>query len=259
MVFAMPRKAGGASEFALWHTSCIHYGTHRSRQFLPENATEATMDIRATGNGYLDAYTMYSDLYTKNSTTTDITSKITGNYAATANQAAGSLLTTQGRAELEKALESMKKAGYASFTFADIDDYRKNLEAQFSEAVKSDLAAMGVDPDIEFSLVLDGNGALAVVSDHPDKAVVEHYFADNPEMVDVFKHIQALSNLKKAQTRSPMQAAEYSKNLKLSLQAEAVQAFFAATDSDGADYFSQIATFDSNSTTSYLLGLNQKI
>ncbi len=118
---------------------------------------------------------------------------------------------------------------------------------------------MGVDPDIEFRLVLDANGNLTVVSEHPDKAVVEQYFKDNPEMVDVFKHIQALSNLKKAQTRSPMEAAEFTRNLKLNLQAEAVQAFFAATDNDGSDYFSQIANFGSNTATSYLLGLNTKV
>ncbi len=56
-----------------------------------------------------------------------------------------------------------------------------------------------------------------------------------------------------------MEAAEFTKNFKLRLQAEAVQAFFAATDNNGADYFSQIAAFGSSSATSYLLGLNQKI
>ena len=217
------------------------------------------MAIRATGGNYLDAYSMYSELYTKNSTGTDTTSKIAGNYSSTANQATSGLLTTQGREELSKALDAMKKAGFTSFTFADVEKYRQTLESQFSSAVRADLAEMGVDPDIEFNLVLDADGNLTVVSDHPDKAAVEQYFADNPEMVDVFKHIQALSNLRKAQSRSPEQAAEFSKNLKLSLQAEAVQAFFAATDNNGESYFSQIANFGSNDATSYFLGLNQKV
>ncbi|MCC8193933.1 MAG: hypothetical protein LIP28_04735 [Deltaproteobacteria bacterium] len=217
------------------------------------------MSIRATNAHYLDAYTMYQDLYAKNSKASDAASQISNNFSSSANTAVSGILTTQGRDELAKALDAMKKAGYTRFTFNDVEDYRKKLEASFSEAVRSDLKEMGVDPDIEFSLVLDANGNLTVVSDHPDKAVVEAYFEDNPEMVDAFKHIQALSNLKKAQGRAPDQAAELTRNLKLTLQAEAVQAFFAATDNNGADYFSQIATFGSNSATSYLLGLNQSV
>lgn len=217
------------------------------------------MAVRATGTNYLDAYSMYSELYTKNSTATDTTSKIAANFTSTTTQATSGLLSTEGREELAKALDSMKKAGYTSFSFADVEKYRQSLESQFAEAVRSDLTEMGVDPDIQFNLVLDASGNLQVVTDHADKAVIEQYFADNPEMVDVFKHIQALSNLKKAQSRSPDQAAEFSKNLKLSLQAEAVQAFFAATDNNGQDYFSQIANFGSNDATSYFLGLNQKV
>jgi len=216
------------------------------------------MSIRATGANYLNAYTMYSDLYSKNSAATDTTAKITGNYTATATQT-GSLLTSQGREELQKALDAMKQAGYTRFTFADLEDYRSQLELQFSSAVKSDLKKMGLDPDTKFNLVLDSGGNLQVVTDSEDKALIEQYFADNPEMVDAFKHIQALSNLKKAQQRSPEQAAEYTRNMKLSLQAEAVTAFFDATSTGNADYFSQIAAFGSDGATSYLLGLNKSV
>ena len=221
--------------------------------------TEATMSIRATGANYLDAYNMYQELYAKNTKTSDTTSTIANNYSSSANQAASGILTTQGRAELSKALDAMKQAGYTRFTFNDVEDYRKNLESEFSKTVRADLKEMGVDPDIEFNLVLDADGNLKVVSDHPDKAAVEAYFEDNPEMVDVFKHIQALSNLKKAQSRAPDQAAEFTRNMKLSLQAEAVQAFFAVTDNNGQDYFNQIANFGSNGATSYLLGLNTSV
>lgn len=217
------------------------------------------MSIRATNANYLDAYSMYQDLYTKNAKSTDNSTKIANNFNASGSQATSGLMTAQGRTELSKALDAMKKAGYTRFSFNDVEDYRKQLEAKFSETVKADLKEMGVDPDIEFNLTMDAKGSLSVISNHPDKAAVQAYFEDNPEMVDVFKHIQALSNLKKAQTRAPDQAAEYTRNLKLNLQAEAVQAFFATTDNNGMDYFNQIANFGSNGATSYLLGLNQSI
>lgn len=169
------------------------------------------------------------------------------------------LLTSDGRQELQKALTAMKKEGYTSFSFADIEDYRQKLEQDFASAVRSDLKEMGVDPEIEFQLVLDAYGNITVVSEHKDKAAVEQYLKDNPEMVDVFKHIQALSNLKKSQQGSVAQNAAFTRNLKRSLQAEAIQAFFETTDNNGQDYFSQIATFGSNAATSYLLGLNTKV
>lgn len=201
---------------------------------------------------------MYADLYSKNSTATDATVKITSNYASTGTQT-GNLLTPQGREELQKALDAMKQAGYTRFTFNDIEDYRKQLESRFSSAVKSDLKEMGLDPDTEFKLVLDADGNFQVITNSDDKALIEQYFADNPKMVDAFKQIQSLSNLKKARQRSPEQAAEYTRNMKLSLQAEAVTAFFDATSSGNTDYFSQIAAFGSNGATSYLLGLNQSV
>ena len=216
------------------------------------------MSLSAINANHLSAYTMYQDLYAKNTQTSDATASIVGNYTASA-ATTSSILEPTGRGELAKALDAMKQAGYTRFTFNDVEEYRKNLEASFSDAVKSDLLEMGADPEIAFNLVLDGNGNLSVSSDHADKAIVEAYFEDNPEMVNVFKHIQALSNLKKSQSRVPDQAAELTRNLKLSLQAEAIQAFFATTDNDGNDYFSQIAAFGSSGTTSFLLGLNQSV
>ena len=217
---------------------------------------EETMSINPTSTATLNAYSMYQDLFAKNTQTTDVSANIAGNYTSSVSSG---IATPKGREELTKALDAMKQAGYTRFTFDDVENYRKSLEAGFSDAVKSDLLEMGVDPEIAFNLELDTSGNLRVISDHPDKEAVTIYFADNPEMVDVFKHIQALSNLKKSQNRAPNQAAELTRNLKLNLQAEAVQAFFATTDNNGADYFSQIAAFGANGSTSFLLGLNQSV
>ena len=222
------------------------------------------MSIRATSNGLanINAYSMYNELFGKNTETagTNAGSASSGNYAASSGSSAASgLLTPEGRAELGRALANMRKEGFTSFTWDDIEKYRKALEADFTKAVKADLAEMGVDPDIQFTLVMDAYGQVSVVSNHPDKAYIEEYLKDNPEMVDTFKHIQALSNLKRSQQRAAVQGNNFAKDMKASLQAEAVQAFFATTDNGGMDYFSQIANFGSNDATSWLLGLNQKV
>ena len=218
------------------------------------------MTVSATGANNYNMYALYNELYGGNANASG-TGSPTAATAKTATYGGNSsgLLNPQGRQELEKALAGMREAGYATITFEEIEKYRKGLETDFAETIKMDLAELGVDPEIEFRLVVDSYGKVQVVTDHADKVVIEKYLADNPDKVEEFKHIQALSNLKRSTQKALTQQPEFARNLKLSLQAEAIQAFFATTDNDGADYFSQIANFGSDGTTSYLLGLNQSV
>jgi len=222
------------------------------------------MAIRATSNSYAsaNAYTYYNELLGKNSDTGSSAQNTGQNSGQYANQSTGNLsglLTTQGRAEIKKALEGMKEEGFTSFTFDEIERYRKIQELEFTAQIKEDLAELGVDPDVQFTLVVDASGVVKVISDHEDKAAIEKYLANNPEMVEDFKHIQALSNLKRSQQKGVAQNHELTRNLKATLQAEAVQAFFASTDNNGQDYFSQIANFSGDDASSWYLGLNRKV
>lgn len=216
------------------------------------------MSVSATSTQVFNPYSKYNSWVEKYPGRTAKTGDAASSFGGATSGVSG-MLTAEGRQELQKALEAMKKAGYTSFSFTEVEDYRKKMEAEFSSAVRSDLKEMGLDPDIQFQLVLDASGNLQVISDHEDKAAVEQYFKDNPEMVDVFKHIQALSNLKKSQQKASTQNSSFTRDLKRSLQAEAIEAFFAETDNNGQDYFSQIANFGSNDATSYFLGLKQKV
>lgn len=215
------------------------------------------MSVISSNNQIFDVYSKYNGWVEKYAGG----SKSGGNGLTSSASGTGvsALLTGDGRQELQKALAAMKKEGYTSFSFSDVEDYRRKLESDFASAVRSDLAEMGVAPDIEFQLVLDAQGNVQVISGHEDKAVIERYLADNREMVGVFKHIQALSNLKKSRQMGAAQNMAVARDLKLSLQAEALQAFFESTDNNGQDYFSQIANFGANDATSYFLGLNQKV
>lgn len=222
------------------------------------------MAIRTTTAGYSNAMAMYEALSQKTKETTENPnspmSLLSGlGTSGSAMAGTSSLLSSQGRDEIMKAIEAMKKEGYTSFSFSDIEDYRKKLENDFSLAVRNDMKEMGLDEDMQFTLVVDASGNLQVISDHPDKAALEMYFEDNPEMVDVFKHIQALSNIKKTQQKGASLGNPLAKDLKISLQAEALTAFFDTMEQTGSDYFSQIANFGSNGSTSYLLGLNAKV
>jgi hypothetical protein len=254
-----PDAAGGQKDHESvlpWHALCKLNAATALRQILPEIKQEDAMTVTAAGTQPFDVYSKYNSWVEKYPGRSADANGASG--SASASSGISGMLSGEGRQELQKALEAMKQEGYTSFSFADIEDYRQKLEKDFSSAVREDLKTMGVDPDIEFQLVLDASGNAAVVSDHPDKAAVEQYLKDNPEMVGVFKHIQALSNLKKAQQRASARNSEFTRDVKRSLQAEALQAFFEASDNNGQDYFSQIATFGSKDATSFLLGLNAK-
>lgn len=247
-----------------WHGVCITICEQPFRQNLPNTGgfyeyMEVVMAIRATGSNYFDAYSLYKDVYKNNKESGSLGVSSGTSSETSAYGGMSGILTPQGRAELKNALDGMKAEGYAKFTFEEIEKYRKEAENTFTATIKKDLAELGVDPDIEFRLVVDSYGSVRVISDHPDKAVIEKYLNDNPEMVKDFKHIQALSNLRRSTQKATAQNPEFAKNLKLSLQAEAIQAFFAATDNNGQDYFSQIANFGADGATSYLLGLNQSV
>lgn len=219
------------------------------------------MSILATHTNNIGAYSLYEH-YTKNTASNDAAAGAAAKQAlgcsAPSGAPSGGIFSTGGREALHNALAAMKEAGHTRFTFSDVEEYRQKLESEFSTTVKADLTKLGLPSDAQFSLVLDANGALQVLADGESKALISKYFSDNPEMAQKFKDIQALSNLRKAQQRSPALAAEHARNTVKSYQIEALQSFFAQTDNNGSDYFSQIAAFGSNEA-SYYLGLNQTV
>lgn len=227
---------------------------------MPETpGPEDTMSISATSSSYaaINAYSYYNDLQ-KNSESTTSATLHSLSSGAPSSEVSG-LLTATGRAELKKALDAMKADGHTNFTFNEIERYRQIKELEFTAQIKEDLKELGVDPEVRFTLVVDSTGKVSVLSDHADKAVIEQYLANNPDMVEDFKHIQALSNLKRTQQKASAQGSEFTRDLKTTLQSEALQAFFATMDNGGQDYFSQIANFNADDTSSWFLGLNQKV
>lgn len=87
-------------------------------------------------------------------------------------------------------------------TFASLNEARLVMEEAFTEQVKKDLKALGVDEEINFRLVTNSQGGVSVISTHPDAGKIESYFRDNPDMVVKFQEIQAMSNVEEARKAS---------------------------------------------------------
>ena len=166
--------------------------------------------------------------------------------------------SSQANALLMKVFAEMKDLGVQRITFETLDTYRLGLEKSFSDTVRADLLQAGVDPDIDFKLATRRDGGIDVVTKSPDKAKIEKYLQDNPKIVEQFNTIQALSNLKKgASAKNSVFGAMT--DIKTSLQATAVQAFFEVLEANGG-MASQIADFSSDEMdATYGLGMNMFI
>ncbi|EGB14348.1 hypothetical protein DND132_1135 [Pseudodesulfovibrio mercurii] len=69
-------------------------------------------------------------------------------------------------------------------TFGDVETRHAELLETWNDEVKADLAALGVDTATVFRLSYDPAGAATVVGDHPDKDMINAYFAANPDKVE---------------------------------------------------------------------------
>lgn len=152
--------------------------------------------------------------------------------------------------QLSAVLREISPNASGKLTFSMVEDYRKDLEEEFSSKVRADLTKLGVDEDVEFRVVTnDKTGGVSVITDSEDKAKIEKYFKDNPDMVKKFQKIQTLSNLEKARKAEGYSAQD----VKTRLQMEAMSAWWSE---DGAS--SQIMDFTGGQAT-FLAGLSARV
>lgn len=112
------------------------------------------------------------------------------------------------------------------------------------------LDALRVDPNINFSIQIDEDGAFTVVSDHPDREKVQRFFNENPELVKKYRQIETLSGIDDA--RKAMQLAP--SDMRKRIQIESLAAWWA--DSGNANsYFGAY----SGGNVSMFSGLNLSV
>lgn len=169
------------------------------------------------------------------------------------------LSSAVGQAALKRALSEMGVAG-GKVTFADIAEYQKKLEAEFSESFREAVEELGVSPDTKFTLNISSEGKISVdCSDAIAKDKIEKYLEDNPKVREQFSYIQALANLDRAK-QSPAASSPTWRdmtNVKKSIQAEAVQLFFSDALSSGMNFSSMLASFSPDSeAATYFTGVS---
>lgn len=100
------------------------------------------------------------------------------------------------RGKVRDILDEIEPSDGKRLRMEDVTAHRDKLLEEFQGKVKSDLLALGVDPDIEFSLGMSADGGkLTVSSQHPQKEVVEKYLQSDSNLVKEFERIKIINDL----------------------------------------------------------------
>lgn len=90
--------------------------------------------------------------------------------------------TVSSMVELARyAMDAMGVDKNSRVTFSQIQQYKSQLEEEFSASIKKGLAGLGVAKDAAFSVTVGEDGKVQVDSGHADKAKIQAWFDANPE------------------------------------------------------------------------------
>lgn len=134
----------------------------------------------------------------------------------------------------------------------DLKDAQSALDDMDSKGMKivNGLSNLGIDPNISFTIQVDENGKIQVISDHPDQAKLQQFFEENPELVKKYRQIETLAGIDDA--RKAMQISPNA--MRKRIQIESMAAWWAGSGSSS----SWFGTYNSGNL-SMLSGLNLNV
>ena len=152
---------------------------------------------------------------------------------------------------LSSLLSGMGLGASDKVSFQNLLDYREELRENFESTVKKGLLDKGVDENVNFQVVSDGNGGVKIITDSPDKAKIEAYFADNPKLVEQFNQIEALTNVEAARKNGNLD----DKAMRQRIEVESMTAWFTGSGQS----VGSILNFSGAQSALLMAGLNQKV
>lgn len=118
-------------------------------------------------------------------------------------------------------------------------------------ALQEGLAALSIDPNAEFTIKINSDGAVTIGGTHPDIEKIQQVFDDNPDLVKTYSQIEALSGLDEARAAMNISPSAMRKTL----QMESI----AAAWWSGSMSSSYFGTYNSENGFSLLSGLNLSV
>lgn len=177
----------------------------------------------------------------------------TSSESSSSSSGKGSATDPVVQQKVSDLMAELSKSGFSKLSFKDIKAQREAIEKQFDKEVREELKALGVDTDKKFQLIYDeSSGKIVVGNDHPDKKVIESYFAANPERVKQFNVILDMQQVEElAQNRLEPQQFR----AKITQQSMA----FWLNQNAQSDMFSGIRGIMFDIENSYMRSLNMRV
>lgn len=172
------------------------------------------------------------NLNAKNTQENGSSQKTTTGNAGSSQQAKNPYAATSGSlssilSAVQSAMDDLGLGKNDPVTFRTLMAQKSKLEAEFYEETRQGLLKAGVDEKADFRLVSGKDGGVEVVTDHPDKAKIEKFFKDNPDLVKKFEKIQALSNMEEARKSQKVDVDA----IRSRIEAESMSFWFASSPS----------------------------
>ncbi|WP_165175323.1 hypothetical protein [Desulfovibrio sp. ZJ369] len=135
---------------------------------------------------------------------------------------------------------------------SDLKDIQNVLDKEndLGKKIQTGMDSLGIDPNTDFSLQINPDGSVSIISDSADRDKIQQFFDENPALVKKFLQIDVLSGIEDA--RKAMQIAP--NEMRKRIQIESMAAWWAGSN-DASSYFGMY----SNGNLSMLSGLNLNV
>ncbi|MGE9986204.1 hypothetical protein [Desulfovibrio sp. SGI.169] len=187
----------------------------------------------------------------------DLEQAETVNQWLTANPALADAVKTQlEKRNVDASAVTLRLSGEGnvriSVNNADLNDIQAVLDQQSAvgKNIRDGLDGLGVDPNINFSIQVNDDGSMTIISDHADRDKVQRFFDENPDLVKKYRQIETLSGIDDA--RKAMQLAP--SDMRKRIQIESMSAWWA-NSGNANSYFGNY----SDGNLSLLAGLNLSV
>lgn len=125
-----------------------------------------------------------------------------------------------------------------------------NEQSELGKKIYSSLGDLGIDAKADFSIQLNSDGSINIISDHPDRDKIQQFFESNPELIKLYKQIETLAGVEDARKALQISPVEMRKRI----QIESMSAWWAESG-NSSSYFGR---YD-DGALSLLSGLNMRV
>lgn len=139
-------------------------------------------------------------------------------------------------------LDSQANLSYSGYSgsLGDLQEVLDTTAAGYGVQMKNGLEALGIDPNISFTLQVNDDGSVTVASASSDRDKLQKFFDANPELVTTYRQIEVLSGVDDA--RSALKVSPSATRKRIQMESIAAWWFTSGNNGNSSSYFGNYAS-----------------